>query len=141
MNLSDDDQFLYGLSKIERLSQKLNVVSFMANFSETNQNLMPQLKAIIAASASLKNNSRFKRLLEIILAFGNYMNSSKRGPVYGFKLASLEILTDTRTHDKRLTLLHYITQTIEERFPDVLYFHTDLQAIEKAAQGNENFSL
>ncbi|CAF4928495.1 unnamed protein product, partial [Rotaria magnacalcarata] len=53
MNLSDDDQFLYGLSKIERLSQKLNVVSFMANFSETNQNLMPQLKAIIAASASL----------------------------------------------------------------------------------------
>ncbi|CAF3325184.1 unnamed protein product [Rotaria socialis] len=134
MSLSDDDQFLYGLSKIERLSQKLNVVSFMANFNETNQNLMPQLKAIIAASASLKNNSRFKRLLEIILAFGNYMNSSKRGPVYGFKLASLEILTDTRTHDKRLTLLHYITQTIEERFPDVLYFHTDLQAIEKAAQ-------
>ncbi|CAF2626482.1 unnamed protein product [Rotaria sp. Silwood2] len=134
MNLSDEDQFLYGLSKIERLSQKLNVVSFMANFYEINQNLAPQLKAIITASSSLKNNTRFKKLLEIILAFGNYMNSSKRGPVYGFKLATLEILTDTRTHDKRLTLLHFIVQTIEERFPDIVHFDTDLQAVEKAAQ-------
>jgi formic-like protein len=91
------------------------------------------------------------------------MNSSKRGPVYGFKLSSLEIvivvcllllffffssffyrliaivdcfkLTDTRTHDKRLTLLHFIAQTIEERFPDVFHFDHDLQAMEKAAQG------
>ncbi len=28
-------------------------------------------------------------LLQIILAFGNYMNSSRRGAVYGFKLESL----------------------------------------------------
>ncbi|CAF0853423.1 unnamed protein product [Rotaria sordida] len=134
MNLSGEDQFLYGLSRIERLSQKLNVVSFMANFNETNQNLVPQIKAIITASSSLKNNTRFKKLLEIILAFGNYMNSSKRGPVYGFKLVTLEILTDTRTHDKRLTLLHFIVQTIDERFPEVAHFDTDLPAVEKAAQ-------
>ncbi|UJR33234.1 hypothetical protein I4U23_020689 [Adineta vaga] len=133
-NLSDEDRFLYGLSKIERLAQKLNVISFMANFNEINQNLIPQLKAVITASSSLKNNSKFKKLLEIVLAFGNYMNSSKRGPVYGFKLASLEILTDTRTHDKRLTLLHFIVQTIEERFTDVSRFDADLQAVEKAAQ-------
>ncbi|CAF0872036.1 unnamed protein product [Adineta steineri] len=133
-NLSDEDRFLYGLSKIERLSQKLNVISFMANFNDINQNLIPQLKAVITASLSLKNNSKFKKLLEIVLAFGNYMNSSKRGPVYGFKLSSLEILTDTRTHDKRLTLLHFIVQTIEERFPDIGRFDTDLQAVEKAAQ-------
>ena len=44
-------------------------------------------------------------------------------------------MTDTRTHDKRLTLLHFIVQTIDERFPDVAHFDTDLKAIEKAAQG------
>ncbi len=46
-------------------------------------------------------------------------------------------LTDTRTHDKRLTLLHFIVETIEERFPDIGRFDTDLQAVEKAAQGNK----
>ena len=30
---------------------------------------------------------------QIILAFGNYMNSAKRGPVYGFKLQSLDMVS------------------------------------------------
>lgn len=30
--------------------------------------------------------------LQIILALGNYMNSSKRGAVYGFKLQSLDLV-------------------------------------------------
>ncbi len=143
----------------------------MANFNDINQNLTPQLKAIITASTTLKNSSRFKKLLEvknkrkifiikiqfqIVLAFGNYMNSSKRGPAYGFKLASLEIviqknlfsliilnfiflqLSDTRTHDKRLTLLHYIVQTVQERFPDISNFDNELKSAEKAAQGKKN---
>lgn len=29
---------------------------------------------------------------QIILALGNYMNSSKRGAVYGFKLQSLDLV-------------------------------------------------
>lgn len=32
-------------------------------------------------------------LLQIILALGNYMNSSKRGAVYGFKLQSLDLVS------------------------------------------------
>ena len=31
--------------------------------------------------------------LQIILAFGNYMNSAKRGAVYGFKLQSLDMVS------------------------------------------------
>ena len=30
---------------------------------------------------------------QIILALGNYMNSSKRGAVYGFKLQSLDLVS------------------------------------------------
>lgn len=30
---------------------------------------------------------------QIILALGNYMNSSKRGSVYGFKLQSLDLVS------------------------------------------------
>ena len=32
---------------------------------------------------------------QIILALGNYMNSSKRGAVYGFKLQSLDLVSGT----------------------------------------------
>ncbi|KAF2982503.1 hypothetical protein EK904_012912 [Melospiza melodia maxima] len=49
-----------------------------------------QLNAIIAASMSLKSSSKLRHILEIVLAFGNYMNSSKRGAAYGFRLQSLD---------------------------------------------------
>lgn len=74
-------------------------------------------------------------MLEIILAFGNYLNSSKRGPAYGFKLASLDSLLDTKSTDKRMCLLHYIAATIRQKFPELVNFDSDLSYIEKAAVG------
>ncbi|CAF1346854.1 unnamed protein product [Adineta steineri] len=102
--LLDEDRFLYALSKIERLLQKLNVISFMANCNDINQNLIQQLKAVITASLSLKNNSKFKTPLKITLAFGNSINSSKRGPVYDFKLSSSEINVETRPLEEFLNI-------------------------------------
>ena len=54
--------------------------------------LFQQLDAVIAASMSIRNSKKVKQMLEIILAFGNYMNSAKRGAVYGFKLQSLDMV-------------------------------------------------
>lgn len=73
-------------------------------------------------------------MLEIVLAFGNYLNSSKRGPAYGFKLQSLDTLLDTKSTDKRMCLLHYIVMTIRQKFPELLDFDTELFYIDKAAQ-------
>lgn len=39
--LSEEDQFLYALSKVERLAQKLNIMSFIGNFPDTYKNLLP----------------------------------------------------------------------------------------------------
>lgn len=70
---------------------------------------------------------------------GNYMNSSKRGPAYGFKLSSLDTLCDTKSADKKISLLHYIQETIRIKFPDLNNFDTELRFIEKAAQGKKKF--
>uniref|UniRef100_A0A8D2MS26 Formin-like 1 n=1 Tax=Zonotrichia albicollis TaxID=44394 RepID=A0A8D2MS26_ZONAL len=93
--LSDEDQFMVRFSKIPRLAERMNVMIFLGSFGDTAQLLMPQLNAIIAASMSLKSSSKLRHILEIVLAFGNYMNSSKRGAAYGFRLQSLD--RDTRS--------------------------------------------
>jgi len=36
-------------------------------------------------------------LIKVILAFGNYMNSSKRGAAYGFRLQSLDLVRNHKT--------------------------------------------
>lgn len=69
-----------------------------------------------------------------MLLFGNYLNSNKRGPAYGFKLQSLDTLLDTKSTDKRMCLLHYIVMTIRQKFPELMDFDTELIYIERAAQ-------
>lgn len=131
--LTDEDRFMLHLTKVERLSQKLHIMSFIGNFYESVHHLTPQVNALIAASMSLRNSQKVKKMLEIILAFGNYMNSSKRGPVYGFKLQSLDMLVDCKSADKKISVMHYLVETVQDRFPDIINFESELRFIEKAA--------
>lgn len=131
--LAEEDRFMLFFSKIERLTQRMNIITFVGNFSDNISMLTPQLNAIIAASASVKSSPKLKRMLEIILALGNYMNSSKRGSVYGFKLQSLDLLLDTKSTDRKMTLLHYIALIVKEKYPELANFFNELHFVDKAA--------
>ncbi|XP_051016287.1 formin-like protein 3 [Acomys russatus] len=131
--LAAEDRFMLLFSKVERLTQRMAGMAFLGNFQDNLQMLTPQLNAIIAASASVKSSQKLKQMLEIILALGNYMNSSKRGAVYGFKLQSLDLLLDTKSTDRKMTLLHFIALTVKEKYPDLVNFWHELHFVEKAA--------
>lgn len=134
--LTEEDKFLMQLTKVERISAKLSIMSYMGNFFDNIHLITPQIHAIISGSSSVKSSQKLRiNVLEIILAFGNYLNSSKRGPAYGFKLQSLDTLMDTKSTDKRMSLLHYIVATIRVNFPELMNFDTELLYIDKAAQG------
>ncbi|XP_075237526.1 formin-like protein [Lycorma delicatula] len=131
--LTEEDRFLMQLAKVERLANKLSIMSYMGNFLDNVHLITPQVHAIITASSSVKGSRKLRRMLELVLAFGNYLNSAKRGPAYGFKLQSLDTLLDTKSSDKRICLLHYIATTVRDKFPDLLSFDSELMYIDKAA--------
>ncbi|KAI8777890.1 formin-like protein isoform X3 [Biomphalaria glabrata] len=131
--LSDEDKFMLQMVKVERLAQKLHIMSFIGNYSDNIHQLQPQINAVIAASMSLKNSHKVRKIVEIILALGNYMNSNKRGAVYGFKLQSLDMLVDTKSGDKKTTLMHFLVMTVQDKFPDLLNFDSELRFLDKAA--------
>ncbi|KTG44662.1 hypothetical protein cypCar_00005051 [Cyprinus carpio] len=132
-DLSEEDRFISRFGKIPRLAQRINTLTFMGNFPESMKRLQPQIDAIIAASVSLKSSSKLKKMLEIILAFGNYMNSCKRGAAYGFRLQSLDLLLDTKSTDRTQTLMHFIANMVQEKYPELASFHTELRFVDKAA--------
>uniref|UniRef100_A0A8C1Z2X3 Formin like 1 n=1 Tax=Cyprinus carpio TaxID=7962 RepID=A0A8C1Z2X3_CYPCA len=126
LELSEEDRFMVAFSKIPRLAQRISTLTFMGNFSESILLLKPVSK-YISKDAS--------KILEIILAFGNYMNSGKRGSAYGFRLQSLDLLLDMKSTDRKLTLLHFIVSIIQEKYPQLHNFHTELHCLDKAALG------
>merc|ERR1712227_729971 len=95
---------------------KLEIMSFMSTFFELLHAIRPRIDAVCLASKSTRNATKFKKILEIILAFGNYMNSSKKGSAYGFKMASLDNLSITKSRDKKSTIVHYIVDEVKKNW-------------------------
>lgn len=55
------------------------------------------LPAILLASRELVRSKRLRQMLEVILAIGNFMNKGQRGGAYGFRVASLNKIADTKS--------------------------------------------
>ncbi|GMT19257.1 hypothetical protein PFISCL1PPCAC_10554, partial [Pristionchus fissidentatus] len=131
---TEEDRFVKSLCEIERLEHKLRVMQSMVSFEENVSLLEPQLRLVIAASECVRQADKFHKILEVILAYGNYMNSGRRGSAFGFKLNSLDSLAILKSPtDRSLTLLHVIAQSIVTSFPELLSFAEDLRFIEKAS--------
>ena len=133
-DLSAEDKFMWLFGRVERLQQRLNIMIFLGNFNENIHTFGPQLNAVISASMSIRSSRKLKKILEIILAFGNYMNSARRGCVYGFKLQSLETLVDTKSTDKKQNLLHYICSVVQSYYNEFSDFYAELRFVEKASK-------
>lgn len=63
--LTEEDRFMLFFSKIERLTQRMNIITFVGNFTDNVNMHTPQLNAVIAASGSVKSSPKLKRMLEV----------------------------------------------------------------------------
>lgn len=57
----------------------------------------PPPPAILNASKEVVRSKRLTQVLEVVLAFGNFMNKGQRGNAYGFKISSLNKIADTKS--------------------------------------------
>lgn len=133
-SMADMDDFLYRLSRVPRLRQKLSLLSYLDSCEEILHNVGPQVATVTTASGCLMKSERLRKLLAVILAYGNFMNSQRRGCAAGFKLSVLDRLLDMRTRDREANLMHYIAETLERKYPDVVNFMDDLVGLEQASK-------
>ncbi|KAJ8524563.1 hypothetical protein ON010_g16554 [Phytophthora cinnamomi] len=92
-----------------------------------------QLDTLVAATDQVTESDKFRRVLEHILAIGNYLNgSTPRGGAYGFKLDTLMKLHTLKSVDPRVTLMHFLLRQLEEKAPDVITFAGEVPHIVEA---------
>lgn len=104
-------------------------------FSITVNDICPRIANVMEASREVARSRRLRKILELVLALGNYMNRGARGNASGFRLASLNRLADTKSSSmKGTTLLHYLVQVVEKKFKDQLRFDEDIPHVKHAAK-------
>ncbi|XP_066990875.2 protein diaphanous isoform X2 [Anabrus simplex] len=133
--LTDAEQFACTLAEVKRLLPRLKSMSFKLHFSEMVHDIKPDIVAATAACEEVKQSRKFAQILELILLMGNYMNSgSRNGQAFGFEISFLPKLTSTKDVENKTTLLHYLVEAIENKFPELLNFHEELSHVDKAAR-------
>uniref|UniRef100_A0A673M2H6 Disheveled-associated activator of morphogenesis 1-like n=1 Tax=Sinocyclocheilus rhinocerous TaxID=307959 RepID=A0A673M2H6_9TELE len=131
------DRFLYEMSRINHYQQRLQSLYFKKKFAERISEIKPKVEALTKASKEVLHSRNLKQLLEVVLAFGNYMNKGQRGNAYGFKISSLNKIADTKSSiDKNITLLHYLITILEKKYSKVMLFSEELQNVPEAAKVN-----
>uniref|UniRef100_A0A8D0CLU4 Dishevelled associated activator of morphosis 1 n=1 Tax=Scleropages formosus TaxID=113540 RepID=A0A8D0CLU4_SCLFO len=129
------DRFLFEMSRIKHYQQRLQALYFKKKFMERIAEMKPKIEALTKASKQVLHSHNLQQLLEVVLAFGNYMNKGQRGNAYGFKVSSLNKIADTKSSiDKNITLLHYLITILEKKYPKVLLFQGDLHNVAEAAK-------
>ncbi|EAT35552.1 AAEL012283-PA, partial [Aedes aegypti] len=133
--LAGAEAFAATIGDIKRLGARLQSLNFKLNMPDLMQDCKPDIVAGTAACEEVKNSKKFAKVLELILLLGNYMNSgSKKEAAFGFEISFLPKLSSTKDYENKQTLLHYIADVVEKKFPEALTFNEDLSHVDKASR-------
>ncbi|KAJ0248169.1 Formin-like protein 18 [Hirschfeldia incana] len=134
-NLGRCEQFFLELLKVPRVETKLRVFSYKIQFHSQVTDLRRGLNIVHDAANEVRGSAKLKRIMQTILSLGNALNhGTARGSAIGFRLDSLLKLTDTRSRNSKMTLMHYLCKVLAEKLPELLDFPKDLVSLEAATK-------
>ncbi|XP_048032520.1 protein diaphanous homolog 2 isoform X6 [Megalobrama amblycephala] len=133
--LCESEQFGIVMSSVKMLRPRLNGILFKLTFEEQVNNIRPDIMNVTFACEEVKKSEGFSMLLEMVLLVGNYMNSgSRNAQTFGFNISFLCKLRDTKSTDQNTTLLHFLAEKCEEKYPGILKFPDELEHVESASK-------
>ncbi|XP_051514940.1 protein diaphanous homolog 2-like isoform X4 [Myxocyprinus asiaticus] len=133
--LCESEQFGIVMSSVKMLRPRLNGILFKLTFEEQVNNIRPDIMNVTFACEEVKKSEGFCMLLELVLLIGNYMNAgSRNAQTFGFNINFLCKLRDTKSTDQNMTLLHFLAEKCEEKYPEILKFPDELQHVESASK-------
>ncbi|XP_050057795.1 disheveled-associated activator of morphogenesis 1-like isoform X3 [Aphis gossypii] len=118
----------------QHYDQRLRSLVYKKKFITWTGEVEGKTKIVMEASREVARSRRLRKLLELVLALGNYMNKGARGNAWGFRLSSLNRLTDKSSSVRGITLLHYIVDMADKKFKDILLLEEDLPHVRGASK-------
>ncbi|KAG8234233.1 hypothetical protein J437_LFUL007738 [Ladona fulva] len=133
--LTEAEQFAVTIAEVKRLLPRLKSMSFKQHYAEMVQDIKPDIVAGTAACEEIKQSKKFANVLELILLIGNYMNTgSRNAQAFGFEISYLPKLSSTKDVENKMTLLHFLVETVEKKFPELINFGEELAHVDRAAR-------
>lgn len=94
------------------------------------------MEAINQALTGIRDNSKLKEIITMVLKIGNYLNfGTNKGKAVGFQMELLLQLSNIKSVGKvKISLLEYLIKSIRKNDPSLLKFSNDLVTCDLASK-------
>jgi len=111
--LQPAEALLYFAARVSRWSTRVAVARTLRTYQADADAVRVSVEKLVKACEQVMNSEGLRIVLATVLEVGNYLNQgTRRGNARGFKLDALLKLVDTRTQDKKSTVLHYVVDLV-----------------------------
>ncbi|XP_076984503.1 inverted formin-2 [Tamandua tetradactyla] len=132
--LANADQFYVLLLDIPCYQLRIECMLLCEGTSVILDMVRPKAQLVLAACESLLTSRQLPVFCQLILKIGNFLNyGSHTGDADGFKMSTLLKLTETKSQQGRVTLLHHVLEEVEKSHPALLQLPRDLELASQAA--------
>jgi hypothetical protein len=135
--LMETEKFFLVMAPIPRLKFRMQAMLTFFSFELGLNALEKKMEVLHNGVKNVRDSKRLPRVVEVILAIGNYLNgSTARGGAYGFKVDGLKKLVSVKTSDNKRNLLHWMSDQFEAKqsMNDLYDFEKDLSGVGAASQ-------
>ncbi|KAK7918982.1 hypothetical protein WMY93_010266 [Mugilogobius chulae] len=139
VKLSQPDHFIYQMLRVPEYKTRLKSLHFKTTLQEKMEEMKVAFDYVYKASVELRSSKKLAKILEFVLAMGNYLNNGqpKSNKTTSFKINFLTELSTTKTVDGKSTFLHILAKSLCQHFPELLNFSRDLTTVSLAAKVNQ----
>lgn len=132
-NLNKPELFAYYVARVPRWNQKVKTMFTMYNSKNLVAEVTTTIDNVINATKEVHSSEKLKRVFASVLAVGNFMNQgTARGSAKGFRLDSLQKLSEIKMRQGGQTLLHYLAAVLKKKSPEVLSLCEDMPSVKFA---------
>jgi formin 2 len=129
------ERFMAAVSRAPRWAATLRVAAFAQGLDAGIASATASLATAQAFAVEVTSSASLPGVMRAILSVGNVMNAgTARGGAKGFRLASLEQLSRTRSAAGKTTLLHYLAKLLQAKLPALLTWHASLPSLSAASR-------
>eukprot|EP01080_Neovahlkampfia_damariscottae_P008551 gene8551-374_t len=124
------DKLLMSIICVPNFRKKLKTIKCIHACKLNNNSKIIEIIENKSQVFNLLKEEKFSKILEIILIIGNTMNSGKKkGNARGFKIDILPVLSQTKSMDKKTTLMDFLVQCCQKE--EIDDFWVDFESILK----------
>eukprot|EP00512_Aurantiochytrium_limacinum_P002314 CAMPEP_0171503630 /NCGR_PEP_ID=MMETSP0958-20121227/11018_1 /TAXON_ID=87120 /ORGANISM="Aurantiochytrium limacinum, Strain ATCCMYA-1381" /LENGTH=658 /DNA_ID=CAMNT_0012039173 /DNA_START=1 /DNA_END=1978 /DNA_ORIENTATION=- len=136
-DLTRVEHFVYEMSKIPRLRQRLQCVFVEMSFERQSESLLEALTKYETAILQLRDSKGWRQLLHLALSAGNYVNTGNKstGGAWGFEISTgLQKLAQSKANgNSKYSLVHWLADVCDSKAPHLFQLPDELSRVEEAS--------